>query len=451
MRAVNLDNGMTEGNLLRQQFLFFGPILLGLLFQQLYTTVDAAIVGRFAGKEGLAAIDATASLIRLFVNFFVGLSTGASILVSQQHGAGEESAIADTLHTAVAFSVLGGAVLAAFGALFAPAGVLLMRVPEDIRAHATVYIRYYALGLFPSMVYNMGAGILRATGETRKPVLFLIVGGIINVALDLLFIGRWGMGVAGAAIATAIAQAVTMALVLRSLAKSKGVCSLVMGRIRIQGEVLKNILRKGLPIGLQSAMYPISNMVIHARINVFGTNTVAAWAVCGKLDLPIWLTMDALAVTISTFAAQNYGAGRYSRVKASVGVSIGIALVVIVPLSLTIFFFGKTLSGIFVRDQEVITLSASLLRFYALFFFTYIWGEVLAGAIRGTGNTFVPMVITLLCTCLFRILWIAFLVPELAQVEHVVAVYPATWIVTSLAFIAYYPRHMRKLRMRMSA
>ncbi|MDL2318978.1 MATE family efflux transporter [Eubacteriales bacterium OttesenSCG-928-A19] len=440
------QNAITQGVIWKQLLLFFFPILFGSLFQQLYSMVDAVVVGQFAGKEALAAIDSTWSLGRLFVNLFVGMSTGATILISQHYGAGRHAEVSSTVHTAVAFSFVGGAVLTAMGVGLSPAGVAVMRVPADLAPAATAYLRVYCAGMIPSMVYNMGAGILRAVGDSRRPLVFLIVSSIVNIALDLLFVAVFRWGAVGAGVATVIAQAVSMALVLASLVRARDVSYGLRPReVRMDRAVLKGILQKGLPIGLQSAMYPISNSIIHARINAFGTDTIAAWAICGKLDFPIWVILDALGIAASTFAAQNYGAMLYDRVKQSVRVCIRLALCVIVPLSAALYLWGEPLSWIFVRDARVVALSGELIRFYAPFFFAYIWGEVLGGAIRGTGETFRPMMITMGFTCAFRIIWILWMMPADATVRMIIAAYPVTWIATSLAFILYYARYSRRL------
>lgn len=442
------QNKITQGVIWRQLLLFFFPILFGSIFQQLYAMTDAVIVGQFGGKEALAAIDSTVALIRLFINFFVGLSTGATILISQAFGAHNDDAVSRGTHTALVFAVLGGAAIMLLGLLLAPAGVALMQVPGELAPDATRYMRIYFCGMVPSMVYNIGAAILRAVGDSKRPFYILIVSTVINIALDLLFVAVFGWGMAGAGIATVISQLASMLLVLRVLRRVEGPHRLEPRALRLDGPVTMDILRKGLPIGIQSAMYPISNMVISARINTLGTDTIAAWAVCGKMDFIIWVVMDALSVATATFVAQNYGAGAYARVKRSVRTCIVMSLCIILPLSALLYLFGRPLSTLFVRDGAVIALSTDLIRFYSLFFFTFIFGEMLGSAIRGTGQTLVPMIITLTCTCLLRVVWILLLIPADASVYMIVAAYPVTWIATSVAFIAYYAWYRHKIEPR---
>lgn len=444
MAQQTFDRSIVEGTIWKQLIRYALPILLGSLFQQLYTTTDAMIVGQFIGKEALAAIDSTASLARLFTNLFVGLASGATILISQQYGAGDEEGIPKTLHTALAFALAGGLLLAAVGNMLIGPGMNWMSIPEDIRPQASVYLRIYFIGMLPSMAYNMAAGILRAIGDTKRPLYFLIVSTVCNIVLDLLFVVGFGWGVAGAAWATILSQGVSLVLALRVLTREKGPLKLRLRGIRIHREVLRRVLRLGLPIGLQSAMYPISNMVVQSTVNRLGTDTIAAWAVCGKIDLPIWLVMDALAISVSTFVAQNFGAARCDRVRQSTRVSIGLGHAVILPMSLLLYLFCGAFARLFVNDGSVIALTEQVMRSYAPFFFVFIWGEVMSGAIRGTGETFRPMLLTLLGTCVLRIAWIWIAVPIRPGIFTIVAAYPVTWIATSAAYIIYYRRYMRR-------
>lgn len=445
MQTARDQHAITEGVIWKQLMLFFLPLLFGSFFQHLYTTVDAVVVGRFAGKEGLAAIDATASMLRLFVGFFVGLSSAATILIAQQYGAKQYAGVDRTVHTAVAFSIIGGGALTAVGLLLTSLGIRLLGIPSDIAADATAYVRIYFLGMIPSMLYNMGASILRAVGNARKPLYFLIISSLLNVGLDLLFVVVFRMGVVGAGIATVLAQVVSAALMLFSLVRTSQPYGVQLRRVRLHGDVLRQVLRMGLPIGLQSSLYPLSNMVVHASVNRLGTNTIAAWAVCGKLDFVIWMIMDSLAIAVSTFVGQNYGAGNILRVRKSIRASIVLGLVLIVPLSAALMLWGEPLSYLFINDQAVASLSGMLLRVYGPFFFVYIWSEVLSGAIRGTGETFVPMLMTLLGTCALRILWVLLIVPRFPGIVTIVLCYPVTWVVTSLAFILYYARFSRRV------
>lgn len=442
--APNQD--MTEGIIWKQILIFFFPVLLGSFFQQLYSMTDAVILGRFAGKEALAAIDSTGSLIRLFINLFVGISSGATIIISQQYGAKESGSVSATVHTAIAFAALGGLSITVIGLACTSFGMRIMGIPADILAAATTYVRIYFSGMIASMVYNMGAGILRAVGDSRRPLIFLIISSFVNIALDLLFVAVFCWGVTGAGVATVISQFVSALLVLLSLLRADDAIRLVPRRIRLESTVVKQIFKTGLPIGLQTSMYPISNMLIQSSINRLGTTTIAAWAICGKIDTPVFLIMDALTISVSTFVAQNYGAKKLDRIRKSVRVCIAIALSLLIPITIVLYLWGGTLSRLFIEDAEVSTLTVSMLRFYSPFIFTFAWEEVLAGAIRGSGETFGPMLITMLGACVLRIIWIVFIVPLNPTVLMIIACYPLSWSITSLLFILYY-RHYKRRRL----
>lgn len=397
------NHDLTEGSIWKKIVLFSLPVMVGSLFQQLYTTVDAVVVGQFAGKEALAAIDAISSMTRLPVNFFVGLATGATILISQLFGAKKQGELSDAVHTSVAFSLAGGLVLSVLGFLVAPAALRLLLVPAEIYDQALVYARIYFAGFVASMVYNIGAGILRAVGNSRTPFIVLVIATLVNVGLDLLFVAvfRWDVG--GAALATVISQAVSAVLVIMALVRSTLACRLELRRVRFVGPVMKRIFRLGLPIGLQASMYPLANMLIQSSVNQFGTDTIAAFAIVGKMDLLVWLVADSLGATIATFTAQNYGARQMLRARKGVAVGIGLSALLISAIAAALYFGSGALGRLFVDDDAVIALGAQVVRMLAPMYWFYIPGEILSGAIRGTGETFRPMLITLLCTCAFRL------------------------------------------------
>lgn len=444
MKKQNID--LTQGVISRQLLLFFLPILAGSLFQQLYTTADAVIVGQFAGKAGLAAIDSVYNLLKLPVNFFVGLSTGATIIISQYFGAKNRADLSKAVHTAVSFAFLGGLLLSIGGVALAPYGLRMMEVPEEIFALTLSYVRIYFGGLAVSMLYNIGAGILRAMGDSKTPFYYLIVSSAVNVALDLLFVGAWGLGVAGAALATVIAQLVSAVLVIRALIKTDMDCRLVPRQLGLAPPMLRQIIVVGLPIGLQSSLYPIANMLIQASINSTGTDNIAAWALCGKLDFLIFLVADSLAAAVSTFAAQNYGAGQYKRLRQGLGIGLGITVGLIGAVSGLLYFWSEPLGRLFIKQEDygIIPITGELMRFLAPLYFAYAIGPVLSGAIRGTGETLRPMLITLFGTCACRVLWILLVVPRSPSMLSIIASYPASWLVTGISFVVYYHYFQKK-------
>ncbi|MDR2305265.1 MAG: MATE family efflux transporter [Treponema sp.] len=435
---------LTEGIIWKKMIIFFLPILAGNLFQQLYTVVDAVIIGQFAGKDALASIDAIYSLIKLPVNFFVGLSTGATIIISQYLGAGDSRKLSIAVHTAVAFAFTGGLILSVGGILLSPICLHLLKVPNDIYAYTLSYARIYFAGMVMSMTYNIGAGILRAVGDSKTPFYFLVAASATNVLLDLLFVGLFQWHTAGAAFATVLSQLLSVVLVIGALRRTRLPCRIEWKNIRFHRGALHRIFLLGLPGGIQSSLYPVANMMIQSNINSFGINSIAAWAICGKLDFLIWLIVDSFGAAISTFTAQNFGARLYGRIRSGARVCIGMSLVPVLAIAAVLYLACAPLGRLFVNDPEVIELSASIMRFLAPLYVLYIAGEVLSGTIRGTGETFKPMLLTLLGTCACRIFWILFVVPLRRTLKMVILSYPVSWIITSILFIVFYQIYKRK-------
>jgi len=441
MRERRLGRTMTEGVIWKQLLAFFLPIFFGALFQQLYYITDAIIVGRFAGKEAFGAVDATGNLIKLPLNFFLGISAGASVIISQFYGARDDKKVSLAVQMTAVLTLISGIILSVLGVLLSPAILNAMQTPQDVLPHALDYTRIFFSGMLFSLIYNMGAGVLRAVGDSRRPFHYLIVSCAANVVLDLLFVAVLDWKAAGAAIATVLSQLISAVLVVLSLVRTRGAYRLVLKKLSIDCPMMGDILKTGFPIGIQSSLYPIANIIVQSAINEFGTDAVAAWGVCGKLDFMIWMVMDALNIAISTFVAQNYGARRLDRVRSGVRSCTVMALASIVPLSLLLFIFAEPLGYLFIQDDQVITLSTHLMRWFMTpFYFTYIGGEVLSGAIRGTGESFRPMILTLICSCALRIVWIFTVVPQSRTLDTVIACFPVTWIVTSLAFLVYYKK-----------
>ena len=434
------QNSITEGVIWKQLLIFFVPILLGSLFQQLYNTVDAMVVGRFVGKEALAAVDSTSSFTSLLVNFFVGAASGTSVIVSQYYGARKDLQVSRAVHTGIALSLAGGVIVMVLGITTAPLCFRAMSVPEEIMGDALTYIRIYFLGTVAQFSYNVGAGILRAVGDSRRPLYFLIVGCVVNIVLDLLFVVVFQMAVVGAALATVISQVVSMVLVGVTLMRAEDTFQLFLRKIRFHREMLFSIIRVGIPMGLQSAMYSISSMIIRSAVNTFGTNVIAAWAVSGRMDFIIWTVMDTFGIAVTTFSGQNYGAQKYDRVRKSVRVCLGMGLGTILAIRGTLYLVCPYFGRLFTSDEEVLELAAYILRFYTPFFVTYIGSDVLSGAIRGTGEAFKPMILTMFGTCILRVLWIFTAVRINHTIEMVMWSYPMTWVITTAMFVVYYLR-----------
>lgn len=432
-------NRITEGSIFGQLLLFFFPILFGTFFQQLYNTADAMVVGRFVGKQALAAVGgSTSTLINLLVGFFVGLSSGATVVISQFYGARKADKVHWAVHTSIAFSVIGGIVFMIIGLAGSPWALEAMKTPEDVMGHSVVYIRIYFLGIIANLIYNMGAGILRAVGDSRRPLYFLIASCLTNIALDILLVAVLRMGVAGAAIATISSQLLSAILVVRTLMRTDDMYKLEWNKVRIDRRMLQRIVRIGIPAGMQSVMYNISNVIIQAGVNTLGTDNVTAWATYGKVDGLYWMMINALGISVTTFVGQNYGAGRMDRVRKGAGACMVIGVVLTASVGVLLYNGGHLLVELFTTDQQVQAISMDLLHFMVPTFITYIAIEILSGTLRGVGDAWVPLVLTGIGVCAVRVLWIMFVLPKYHTIIGAAFCYPLTWSLTTIAFVIYY-------------
>ena len=434
-------NGITEGVIWKQLLLFFFPIVLGTFFQQLYNTADAIIVGKAVGKEALAAVGgSTGTLINLLVGFFVGLASGASVIIAQLFGARRAQDVSRAVHTTIALALSSGALLTAVGLLCAGGILELMGTPQEVMAYALPYLNIYFLGMIPQLVYNIGSGVLRAVGDSRRPMLFLICAALTNIVLDILLVLGLNLGVRGAAIATVLSQVVSTVLILVSLCHAQPVYRLHFRRIRFHGDMLARIVRIGLPAGLQSVMYSLSNMIIQASVNGFGTDVMAAWTAYGKIDGLYWMMISAFGVSITTFAGQNFGARRYDRMRRSVRVCLGLAAGITVFMTALILAVGRPMLGMFTDDAHVVEMGMSIIRLIVPTWITYLCIEILSGAMRGAGDSLMPTLMTLTGVCLMRVFWVTVVVPRMHQLPVLMLSYPITWVITSCMFIVYYLR-----------
>lgn len=437
---------ITEGVIWKQLLFFFFPILVGTFFQQLYNTIDAVVVGRYVGKYALAAVGGSSGqIVNLVVGFFTGLTSGAAVIVSQFFGAKDSRAVSDGIHTIYAFSIAGSALITILGLLFSPALLEAMNTPAEIMEDSILYLRIYFIGIFFVFIYNSGSSILRALGDSRRPLYYLIVCCIINVLLDLLMVLVFHMGVPGVAIATVIAQGISALLVTRALMTSPGLCRFSLREIRFHGRVLRTQLWVGLPAGLQSVMYNLSNIIVQSALNSFGADTAASWAAFGKLDAIFWMISGSFGIAITTFVGQNYGARKFSRVKRSVLVCLGMDFGVSVCMALFLYLLRIPLFKIFTSDPSVIKIGVSMLEVIAPCYVVFVFIEVLSGALRGMSDVIIPMLMTMIGVCLFRILWIVFAVPLHPTVSMTILNYPVTWILTAVLFIVYYRKKARRL------
>ena len=434
-------NAIVEGPIWKAILYFFFPILFGTFFQQLYNTVDAVIVGQFLGKQALAAVGGgTSTIINLLIGFFTGLASGASVVIYHRYGSGNIDKTKQAINTAMAISIASSIIITAVGLLTAKASLEIIKTPDDILPQALKYMRIYYAGSTALVVYNMGTGVFRALGDSRHPLYFLIIGCICNIILDIIFIGAFKMGVEGAAFATVISQAISMLLTLVSLAKLKDGLKYRVLESRFNITELKEMLRIGLPSGIQSMLYTLSNLLIQSSVNSFGTYTAAAWAAYGKLDCMFWMIINAFGIAITTFVGQNYGAGKTDRVRKGVRTTILFAGGTTIVISLIYCLFARYAYMLFTQDENVINIGVEIIYIIAPTFITYITVEILSGTIRGAGKALVPTVICLTGICGIRVLWVCIVSPLIGTLSSVIVCYPITWVITSILFLTYYKK-----------
>ena len=437
MNEGSKNLNLTEGKIWKVILRFVLPIFLGTLFQSLYNTIDAIIVGRFAGKEALAAIESVLNFHRLPVSFFVGLSSGATIIISQYFGANKKDEVSKASHTAILFAVFGGLLLSILSCIFSSFFIKLIKVPEEILYQAQIYTIICFSGIVFSMVYNIGSGILRALGDSKTPFYILIVANILNIILDLILVIVSKLGVIGVGFATLISQIVSAILIFIILLKTKLDCKIYINKIRFYKKYMKEIFKLGLPIGIQSVLYPISNTIIQSSINTFGVNSIAAWAISGKLDFLIWTVSDAFSIAISTFVAQNYGAEKHQRARDGIKVALIMSMIAIFVISFTLYLYNKPLAYFLIDDKNIVDLTSQVIHLIAPLYFVYVIGDILSGAIRGIGDTFNPMIINIFGICICRVLWIFFIVPLNPTFFMVLYGFIVSWIITAIMYIIY--------------
>ena len=444
MRAMS-KNQITEGVIWKQLLFFFFPILLGTLFQQLYNTADTVVVGRFVGTKALAAVGgSTGQIVNLVVNFFVGLASGATVIIARYYGARDRMKLNNALHTAIALSIVGGIVTAVAGISLTPFLLQMMNTPADVIEGSTMYLRIYFAGIIFVFVYNIGSGILRAVGDSKRPLYFLIVCCFLNIFLDILFVVYLKLGVKGAAFATVISQAVSALLVILSLTKSVDIYRLRPNKIRFYKSLLIAIVTIGLPAGLQSVMYGISNIIIQTSLNSLGTETVAAHTAFAKIDAIYWMISGAFSVSIITFIGQNYGARKFDRMKKSIKVCLFMDLIASLLLTTVMMVAGPYLLRLFTSDQEVIEIGMQIIHIIAPSYALFIFIEILSSSLRGMGNVVIPMLMTCGGVCVLRILWIFLFVRTHLSVTTILMSYPISWGFTAVLFIIYFMFYQKK-------
>ena len=429
---------MTTGSIQRNLLSFAIPIFLGNLFQQLYHTADSLVVGNFIGKESLAAISSIGSLTMLLIGLFQGIFVGAGVVISKSFGEGDKAAVQKAVHTTVALGLSGSVLLTVLGYYFAPPILVWMQTPPSVFNDAELYIRIYFLGIGTLILYNTASGILQAVGDSRHPLYFLIVSSVINIVLDLVFVAVLGTGIAGAAYATIIAQAVSAILSFRLLFTTGDIIKVRLKHIRFHKGFLAPILMLGIPSGIQNSVTSFANVILQSSINLFGPAAMAGNGAFMRIQGFAFIPITAFALALTTFTGQNMGAGEYKRVRKGARFGAVFAMVLAETIGLLMYFGSEPLIALFSRDPEVIAFGVQKSHIASLFLWALALSHAMAGIFRGAGKSIVPMSVMLAVWCIFRIIFIQVGLSIVMDIRVVYWAYPVTWTISSVIFFIYY-------------
>ena len=429
---------LLEGPIWKGLIVFALPILLGDLFHQLYNTVDTLIVGNFIGKEALAAVSSSGNLIQLMIGLLQGTAMGAGILIAKHYGARDKEQLQLAVHTGLAFAIVGGLVLSAAGMVITPVILRWMGTPEDVLPNSVAYFRTYFAGVWTMFLYNMCAGILRSVGDSRRPLLYLIIASLTNVALDLLFVAVFRWGVASAALATVLSQLLSAVLCLWQLTHTDEICRVDLRKLRLHGPTLRQVVRFGLPSGLQHSFTSIANVVVQSNINAFGSNAMAGCGSYSKIEGFAFLPVTCFSMGLATFVGQNLGAKQHDRVKQGVRFALPTAMLMAEGIGILIWVAAPWFISRFNPDPNVVAFGVRQARVVSLFYPLLTMSHCLAGVFRGAGKSTVPMAVMMSVWCVFRVLYITVMVGIFHDITVVFTAYPVTWTLSSLIFLIYY-------------
>ena len=439
---MNNDNiGLTTGVVWKKLLRFFLPIAAGTCIQQLYNTVDGLVVGKFVGTIALAAVGgSSAQVINVLIGFFTAMTTGAAVVIAQIYGAGKKNDVQRAAGNAIAVCVLLGIALTVFGMIAVPSMLRLLKTPDDTIASSITYLRIYFIGVPFILVLNMESNILRSVGDSYSPFIYMVAACISNIVMDFAFVLLFDMGVAGVAVATVLAQIINMSLLTRKLMKTQAPYKLSLSDFRLRGHYFAYMMRMGIPAGLQSSMYSVSNMIIQIGVNTLGTVVVASWAMTNKVDGICWAVNNAMGSAITTFVGQNIGAGKLDRVKLCLKQGIILTETITVTLCTLVMLAAKPMLCLLSNDTAVIDTTYHMLWFFVPFYFTWTVIEVLSGFLRGAGDAVKPVIIIGLGVCLFRVIYIATVFAYFKTLEVLCLAYLTSWTITGTALFIYYRR-----------
>lgn len=438
MHAQKSNTLMTEGPIWKKIITFALPLFLGNLFQQLYNTADSLIVGNFLGSDALAAVSSSSSLIFLMVGFFNGIAMGAGVVVARYYGARRIDCVQRAIHTDIAFGLTAGAALTAIGLFLTPKLLVWMGTPADVLPNSILYFRIYFCGSIAFVMYNVLVGILQSIGDSRHPLMYLITSSLINIALDLLFVGVLGFGVGSAALATIISQFVSASLCLRRLLKSPEDYRVSIRKIRFDAVMLRQIIQNGLPSGIQNSIISVANVVVQSNINSFGKMAMAGCGAYSKIEGFGFLPVTCFSLALTTFVGQNLGAKQYDRAKKGARFGILCSITLAEIIGICIYAFAPYLIGMFNSDPEVVAFGVLQARTVTLFYFLLAFSHCIAGIMRGAGKATVPMFTMMVCWCIIRVSYITVAVKLVPVIQTVFWAYPLTWSLSSIVFLIYF-------------
>ena len=428
---------MTEGSIGRKIFFFAVPLILGNLLQQLYNTADSVIVGNFVGSNALAAVGSTGSLIYMLIAFSQGAAVGAGVIISNFLGAADKASVQKAVHTAIAIVLILGVAFSIFGVLLSRPLLELMNTPDEVMEDSLLYLRIYLAGLIFNVLYNMTAGILNAAGNSRRSLIYLAIASVTNIGLDLICVAVLDMGVAGAAIATDVSQFISCVLSMRFLMCVDADYHVSIKELRIDRRMAKNIIKIGLPAGIQNTVISLSNTVVQSSVNAFGSAAMAGFAAYMKIDGFNILPVLSLSLAMTTFTGQNLGAGKIDRVKRGMWITLGMGVVYTIATGALLLMFDKQIMRLFTDNADAIAYGRLTMKYFCPFYFLLGIMHVLAGTVRGAGKSVPPMVIMLSSLCVTRILWIEIAAPLYGTIDGVYISYPITWAMGMVLMILY--------------
>ena len=429
---------LIHGHIAKSIFWFSVPLLIGNLFQQLYNTVDAYVVGNFVSKEALAAVGASSPIINMLIGFFMGLATGAGVIIAQYFGAGDNGRLKKAVHSSAALTLVMSLLLTVIGIIGTNPMLHAIGIPADVFHDSSTYLMIYFAGISFNLIYNMGSGILRAMGDSKRPLYFLIIACIINIILDFLFVKYLHMGVAGAGYATLIARAVSAILVVIVLIRSEGPHQLFWKQIRFHFPILKKIIMVGLPTGIQQSIVSLSNVIVQSYVNAFGSSVVAGYSATIRIDGFVNLPLQSFNMAVTTFVGQNIGAKQYERVKKGSRIALWMTMAVIATMAISLFFFGESFIAIFNSEPDVIQAGRTMQLAFVPFYIMLPVVQIYNGVLRGAGKSSVPMYIMVFNFVILRQIYLAIVTQMTSDVYFVFMGWPVTWVTCAIMFIIYY-------------